>query len=206
MQASIKINTLQPVALLVLFVSSYIPLFLLVIFRQVTSNWSYFVWGGWSKQAILICCEKFGLSILLGIISLLGLLGLVLTIKKMKKNFPNGDNITVKTIQNRNGESIGYIATYIIPFLFQDFSNLYDSVAFIFLMCIIYRIYIHSSMIAINPVLCCRYLIYDISYEAFGCEHTGLLITNEKQLQENDKIKVYEVGYKLFFSQNGKQK
>ena len=206
MQASTKINTLRPVALLVLFVSSYIPLFFLVIFRQVTNNWNYLNWGGWSKHAIFVCCEKFGLSILLGIISAVGLLGLVFTFKRLQRNFPNGDNVIVKSIQNRNSESIGYIATYIIPFLFQNFSNLYDAAAFIFLMCIIYRIYIHSSMIAINPLLCCKYSIYDISYEAFGCERTGLLITDEKQLQENDIIKIYEIGYKLFFSKEENKK
>ena len=73
MQASTKINTLRPVALLVLFISSYIPLFFLVIFRQVTNNWNYLNWGGWSKHAIFVCCEKFGLSILLGMISAVGL-------------------------------------------------------------------------------------------------------------------------------------
>ncbi len=206
MQASTKINTLRPIALLVLFISSYIPLFCLVIFRQITSNCNYLNWGGWSKSALIICCEKFGLSILLGIISIVGLGGLFFTFKRLRKNFPNGDNVVVKSVQNRNSESIGYIATYIIPFLFQDFSNLYDAVAFIFLMCIIYRIYINSSMIAINPLLCCKYSIYDISYEAFGCERTGLLITAEKQLHENDMIKIYEIGYKLFFSKEENKK
>lgn len=206
MSASAKINTLQPIALLVLFVSSYVPLFCLVIFRQVSSNWSFFNWGGVSRQSIFICFEKFGLSIILGFVSLLGLLGLALTLRKLNKNFPNGNHVVVKNIQNRNSESIAYIATYIIPFLFQDFSNLYDSFSFIFLMCIIYRIYINSNMIAINPLLCCRYSIYEISYETSGVERTGMLITNEKQLLELDRIKIYEIGYKLFFSKGNNPK
>jgi len=206
MQASTKINTLQPAALLVLFITSYIPLFVLVIFRQVTNNWDYLNWDGLSKHAVYLCCEKFGLSILLCVISIGGLIGLWLTMGKLNVNFPNGDNVTIKSIQNRNGDSIGYIATYIIPFLFQDFSKLYDSVAFIFLMCIIYRIYIHSSMIAINPLLCCKYSIYDISYDAFGTTRTCLLITTDKQLQENANVKIYELGYKLFFSKKDDKK
>jgi len=200
MSASTRINTLQPIALLVLFISSYIPLFCLVMFRQVSNNWLFLNWGGLSRQSVFICIEKFGLSIFLGFVSLLGLFGLILTLKKLNKNFPNGNYVVVKNIQNRNSESIGYIATYIIPFLFQDFSNLYDAFSFLFLICIIYRIYIHSNMIAINPLLCCRYSIYEISYQASGIERTGMLITSEKQLLELEKIKIYEIGYKLFFS------
>lgn len=206
MSASTRINTLQPIALLVLFISSYIPLFCLVIFRQVSNNWLFLNWAGLSRQSIFTCLEKFGLSIFLSIVSLLGLLGLILTLKKLNKNFPNGDYVVIKNIQNRNSESIGYIATYIIPFLFQDFSSLYDAFSFIFLMCIIYRIYIHSNMIAINPLLCCKYSIYEISYETSETERTGMLITNEKQLLELDKIKMYEIGYKLFFSKENNQK
>ena len=164
---------------------------MLVVFKQVVDNSDYLHWKGFSKEAIMVFVGKFGLSAFLIVISLAGALGLFFTLKNLQQNLPNGDNVTVIDIQNRNGESVGYIATYIIPFLFQDFNSIYGVASFIFLMIIIYRIYIHSNMILINPVLSYKYAIYELSYKINEKEKTGLLISTDKQLQEDTTIKEY---------------
>lgn len=43
---STKNNNLKPFVLLALFITSYIPLFVLIIIRQISENWQYMHWGG----------------------------------------------------------------------------------------------------------------------------------------------------------------
>lgn len=105
-------------------------------------------------------------------------------------------------IKNKNSESIGYIATYIIPFLFQSLNGWYEGISILFLMGIIYRIYINSSMILINPILSCKYSIYDIEYSKNKKIKNGFIISKNNSLQDEDKIKLYEIGNKLFFAIN----
>lgn len=197
---NITTNNLKPFALIVLFLTSYLPLFMLIMIRQISNNKAYLVFGGINKQSIMIFIEKFGLSAVLGIISIFSLIGLKILLANLHKNADNGDYVTVSSLQNRNSEAIGYIATYIVPFVFSDFSSIFDIFLMIFIMLIIYRIYIYSNMIAINPILNFKYSIYEISYKDKIVDRSCVVISDNRELQENDKIKIYEIGYKIFFS------
>lgn len=194
-------NDFKKMSQLVLFVTSYIPLFVLIILKQMSEKESFLFWGGLNIDAIILCLQKFGLSLFVFLISVFGLLGSILTFKKLEKDSKNGDNVTIINIDNKNSESAGYIATYIVPFLSHSFDGWYELVAFIFLMIIIYNIYINSNMILINPILNFKYLIFKIEYqEPNGKAKNGLIITKDKYLIEDMKIKIYPIGYKLFYA------
>lgn len=196
-----KKNNLNKYAQFVLFASSYIPLFILIVFKQISENISSLHWGGLNVDAISICLQKFGLSIFVVVIAAIGYIGYKLTFQKLEEDSPNGDNVTIVKIDNKNNESIGYIATYIVPFLFQSFNGWYAPCALIFLMTIIYRIYINSNLILINPVLSFRYSLFEIEYRRQdGKIKNGLIIIKEKYIDEEDKIKIYEIGFKLFYA------
>ncbi len=198
----VNINKLYGISEFVLFATSYIPLFLLIIFKQISRNSEFLHWGGWSKKTMFIFFEKFGFSSLLIILSIFSLWGCKLLFSNLKKNIDNGENIILKDIKNRNGESIGYIATYIIPFVFQNFNSYYEIFAFLFLMVIIYRIYVNSNLLLINPILSFKYSIFEIEYEEQnGRSRSGLIIIHNKYLKEDTIIKIYPIGYKLFFAE-----
>jgi hypothetical protein len=198
-----KVNNLQNIAQFVLFITSYIPLFLLVVFKQIFDNFAFLVWGGFNWSAILLCIEKFGLSMILTVIVTIGYYGYLITFDNLEKVATNGDNVTVLNVNNKNSESVGYIATYIIPFLFQGFNGWYELLAFAFMMLIIYRIYINSNLILINPVLSFKYSIYEIEYQQQnGKFKNGLVISKNKYLEEDCIIKLYEIGFKLFYVKN----
>ena len=110
--------------------------------------------------------------------------------------------VIVKNVKNKNSEAIGYIATYLIPFLFQSFDGWYECFSVLFLLFIIYRIYINSSLLLINPLLSIKFAIYEIEYMQNSKLKTGLIISKEKSLQDDSEIKLYEIGHKLFFSIN----
>lgn len=195
-------NDLKKGAKFALFVSSYLPLFILIIFKQFSDNYKYLHWGGLSIDSIKIFLSSFGLSSVLTLASILGVIGLYNTLKNIDDVSENGFNTQIIDIKNKNSESIGYIATYIIPFLFQNLNGWYEGVSILFLTGIIYRIYINSSMILINPILSCKYSIYDIEYSKNEKIKNGFIISKDNSLQDEDKIKLYEIGNKLFFAIN----
>ena len=69
-------NNFKQGALLVLFVTSYIPLFMLIIIRQLSINKDYLYFQTPSKESLYCLISKFGFSICLMTISLVGLIGL----------------------------------------------------------------------------------------------------------------------------------
>ncbi|WKK81295.2 hypothetical protein [Marivirga arenosa] len=144
--------------------------------------------------------EKFGLSILLLVLGTYGYLGAIITLSNIHKASKNGFPTKISKIENKNSESIGYIATYIIPFAFQSFNNWLDLVSICFIIFIIYRVYINSSLLLINPVLNLRYSIFEFEYMEGEKIRNGILISKEKDLQEDDSIKLYSIGNKMFYS------
>jgi len=195
-----KVNDLRKEAQFVLFATSYLPLFILIILKQLSENYSYLHWGGFNVDAILLCIQNFGLSIFLILFSSIGIVGCKFLLQNLEKLSPNGENVTVSKIDNKNSESIGYIATYIVPFLFQSFNGWYELVALLFLLVIIYRIYINSNLILINPILSFKYSLFEFEYkQQNGKMKNGLIISKCRYLEEDSIIKIYEMGFKLFY-------
>ena len=200
-----KINSLHGLAQFALFVSSYLPLFILIIARQVSENMDSFHWAGFTSEGLKTLILKFGLSLVLTIASLIGLFGYVQTLGNIEEVAKNGYPVKVKDVKNKNSESIGYIATYIIPFLFQSFNGWFECLSVLFLMAIIYRIYINSSLLLINPLLSFRFAIYEIEYIENDKTKNGLIISRDKYLQDDSDIKIYEIGHKLYFATTNTQ-
>lgn len=191
------------IAEFVLFITSYIPLFILLIFKQVSENFEYLHLGGFTIESLVTFFKKFGFSSFLIIISIFSLIGCYLLFYNFNKNINNGENVTLIDVKNRNSESIGYIATYIIPFISQSFNTWYEIFAFLFLMLIIYRIYINSSLLLINPILSFIYSIYEVEYEEQnGKKRNGLIIIKDKYAEEETIVTIYSIGHKLFFAKN----
>ncbi len=195
-----NINKLHGLAQFTLFVSSYLPLFILIIVKQLSSNYKFLHWAGFTIAGLKIFASNFALSTFLIIISIVGLIGYWKTLSNIEEVAKNGLPISVTDIKNKNSEAIGYIATYLIPFLFQSFDGWYECLAVIFLMTIIYRIYINSSLLLINPLLSFMYSIYEIEYLVNSKKKNGLIISKNKYLQDDANIKIYEIGHKLYFA------
>ncbi|NTW34336.1 MAG: hypothetical protein HGB12_17240 [Bacteroidetes bacterium] len=194
-----QINSLHGLAQFTLFVSSYLPLFILIIIRQFSENIDFLNWAGLTFDGVCLFFSKFGLAIILLIIGIIGWFGYSKTLGNIQEVAKNGYPVTVKDVKNKNSEAIGYIATYIIPFLFQSFNGWYECFSILFLLTVIYKIYINSSLILINPLLSFKYAIYEIEYTENGKTKNGLIISTDKYLQDDARIKIYEIGHKLYF-------
>lgn len=195
-----KVNELIGPTKFFLFVTSYIPLFLCIILRQCYFNRGYLNWGGLNWESLATFIKSFGLSTFLFAIILLSIIIFPRFLKQLHNDSKNGDNVRVTRVSNRNSDALGYIATYIFPFLFQSFSNLSEWGPLLILLLVIYPIYTSSSLLMINPVLCWWYSIYEITFtKKDGRSATGLVISRDKYIFEEDSIKIYSIGYNLYF-------
>ena len=59
-----------------LFSTSYFPLFLLIIVKQVSQNFEFLYWGELNTDALKIFFLNFGISTILILISIYGLIGI----------------------------------------------------------------------------------------------------------------------------------
>lgn len=196
-------NGLRHGALFSLYVTSYIPLFLIVIMKQVRENWEFLHWSGMTKAGICCFFSKFGMSCLLGVLSVIGVIGIFVLIHNLKANLHNGRVVTVVKISNRNSEAIGYIATYIVPFMASDLSSLFECGIFLIVMGLIYMIYTNSNMILINPLLNIWFSLLEVEYKIVGDKtdemHDALIITDTKDFKEKVNYDIYQIGFKLFY-------
>jgi len=186
-----------------LFISSYFPLFLIIIIRQIEQNINFLVFGGINLHAIKLLLSKFGITIILSFILLFGLIGIYIFINNMKKLVQNNyyELVAVK-IQNKNTESIGYIATYLLPFVFQTYTTLLDIIQVILLLSVMYVIYSHSTLIVVNPLLNLKYSLYEIEYyntKSPEVIRNGIFIIDCHYLENGDTIKAKDMNRKVFF-------
>jgi hypothetical protein len=192
-------NEFTGLAPLVLFLSSYMPLFVLIIARQCITNAAYMHWAGFSIDAVFYLIKYFGVSLLCTFFVTFGLYGTYMTFKRLHKKVENGNVVTVSEVTSINDEPLAYMATYIIPILFQDYSNLTDCLTLFVLFYVVYRLYIRSRLILVNPILNLKYSIYSFKYKDGDIERQGILISKNKSIYEDENVKIYSVGYQLFY-------
>jgi len=184
-----------------LFATSYTPLFGLIAFKQLNDNPDFLHWGGLSLVGLKTWVTNYLLSTILLILIALSLLGLIYFLRLLRqRTVDNGNPIRLVAVRNRNSEAIGYIGSYIIPFLFQSYKTLYENAATVLLLGLVYQIYIHSTLLLINPLLTLRYSLYEVDFkDASAVPKTGMLIINNRYLEADDLIRIYPVGPRLYF-------
>ena len=197
----VRATELYGVAKFALFATSYSTLFLLIIIKQVYDNYSFLNFGGFNTDALSCFFSKFFVTTLLLVVIFFGIIGCYLLFSNLSKK--KGDYVTVTDVNNRNSESVGYIATYIIPFVFQNFGSFYEIFSIIFILVIIYTSYVNSNMLLINPVLnIFKYSLYEIHYCHNGIDKSGLIITKDAAIEEGENIRISTIGFKLYYMNN----
>lgn len=182
---------------LVLYSSSYLPLSLLLLIRNcIIEKISI-------TKLIKISLIQGSLYILTTFVllcmSILGSLGLWCFIKQMKKDVNNGFPYKVVEVYSKKAETIGYIATYIIPFAFQSYHSTFEYIALLLFLGLTFTIYRDSTLLTINPILSLYYSIFEVRFIENDAKKTGIIIIRDNDLTEEDKIILYRIGNKLYF-------
>ncbi len=186
-------------ALLVLFLTSYIPLFVLLILRQIKQNQSLLYFGGFNSESMNVFLTAFGLSLFLTLLILYGLFGLHFFLRNLQAQVNDGNKVKITEVENKNTDAIAYISTYIVPFIFSDTKDFFDLVSILIVLLFIYFIYTRSSMIVINPILNTKYTVYNITYETKGKRKKGMLISQNNNLETDDEIKINQLTHNMFY-------
>ncbi len=190
---------LNKIAVLVLFITSYIPLFGLLILRQIKQNIEYLNFGNFNQESILLAFRKFGLSGFLLLLAILGFIGLKFLLKNLDTKKANGELVKIIEVENKNSETISYISTYIVPFIFQDTNNLFDITSIFIVLVIIFFIYSKSNMIVVNPILSITHTLYQVDYNKKGKTKKGLLITKEEDLESGKEVKINLITKNIYY-------
>lgn len=188
-----KKASLTNTSLVVLFLTSYIPLFGLLILRQIKQNREFLNFGGFNSDATTTAFSKFGLSFFLIGLSTFGIIGVRLLLSNFKRKINNGQIVKIKEVENKNSEAIGYISTYIVPFIFQDTNDFFDLTSILIVLVIIFVIYTKSNMVVINPILNITHSLFQIEYIYNGKSKKTLLITEKGEIEEGEEIKINQI-------------
>lgn len=155
---------LQNVFRFLLFLSSYIPLFIILLLKNI---------------------NNIRLSLILVLISILPLFVIRRYINIPLKREAN-DTINISKISYKGSEVLNYIVSYIIPFISfnsdiitKDGINVPNLLVFIILLLVICNLYMSSNLYYINPILT---LFYDIHSAESNNGDVLVLITEKNAI------------------------
>lgn len=143
----------------VLFLSSYSPLYLIVALRAHDAEYVVF-------QYEMPASEIFGVQL-----SLLSVVAIVLTVVSVAflwamlwtRRTRQGQQDSIEQYWNRSDMFTEYLLVYVFPFVVFDFADLFDVAAFGVLFLTVAAIVIRSNRLYINPVLVFfRYRVYEV--------------------------------------------
>lgn len=150
-----------------LFFCSYFPLLLIVCVLQ------YDVWPWW----VIAMLGAFGVGILLFTCVYFSWVRHKAYVEQRK----------VTSFTRHDSEVMGYIASYLVPFVTFPLSNLKQIIALLLFVGVLLVIYVHSNMIYINPVLSLvGYRLYEIEIEQSQRSHYYIA---RKPLERNREIR-----------------
>lgn len=154
------------IARLLLFASSYSPLLLLVGIRHDPGK----------GQLIWIGC------------AILGAAALVVVLLAARRVIARDRLFTA--IDDRGGDSAGYLATYLLPFLTVGDANARDITSYVIFILIVGTIYVRSSLLSINPLV---YIFGRRIVSATVADGTTILVICKAKPAQGVPVKVRSV-------------
>jgi len=159
---------------LILFLSSYLPLWLIFAVQFYAKANKPVAWIAFS--AALVC--------------LIGLLGYL----HFAKNI-NPVPLKIAGLNRRDGEAMSYIVSYLLPFIALPSSNTGDLISLGIFIGVLAVLYVNSDMIHINPVLnLMGWHIYEVEKDS-GQICTVIL---KQKLRVSQEIQAGQIGDDLF--------
>jgi len=102
----------------------------------------------------------------------------------------------ITALQRRDGDVMGYIASYLLPFVAIPFGGWQQAVALLIFVVVLGIVYVNSNMIHINPMLnLIGYHVYEITLEHSEAPHS--LITR-RRIAAGETIHLIDIGDGIF--------
>ena len=190
----------NPIVPICFFLSSYMPLFLILSIKEIKKHFDYLHFGGFNREGFYNFFKFFLFPSIFIFLSVIALIGTYFTIKHLIKDSVNGKYVTIKTCKNNSSDFITYFSSYLFPLFFQNFQDWIDIFAVSMFIFFIFRVYLKSTIMMINPILSIfNYRVYEISFISEDkIERTGSVLT-KTILEENELSKIYQFGNQVYF-------
>lgn len=159
---------------IILFFSSYLPLWLIFAVQFYTKN---------NKTGAIVSVS----------IALMCMTGLSVYLRYSKRLNP----VPLKIIRlnRKDGEAMSYIVSYLLPFVALPSGTVGDLVSLALFICVLAVLYVNSDMIHINPVLnLMGWHLYEIEKES----GTICMVMSKNKLRNNTEIEAGQIGEDLF--------
>jgi len=201
-------NIISIIVKLILFLSSYIPLILIIILQMLrlsldnlktplslslhnTKTWNN-IWN-----------LKYIYPIFLLIVISIALIILLKIVLHCTKDPNLTTDIDIQEVNNMNSNYItNYFSVYIFPFITLNMTSLDGVGTVIILTVIIGYVYIKNDILYINPILniIFKYNIYSIEIKENSKLIEIVLLSKKKrtELKINPNISAYRIGYNVF--------
>lgn len=177
---------------ILLFFSAYTPLFVLLLLKLCSqiSQWFQNIPTDSSIQPVFYffptLTELIVFSVLIIIITLPNIVLRKIISETRETNNPLF--VKISQIKELNHIYIGYLMSYVIPFLSFNFTDLFDITAIILLLALVCFIYINSNLLYVNVMFSIfHYNLFKIT-DSENNEYR--LITNNKDLALNKEIRI----------------
>lgn len=155
---------------LILFLSSYAPLFLILAVRSWVQN--RYVSAGFAGVAIISM--------------------LVLAAFLRQARTLGADKVMIASVISRDGDAMSYIVTYLLPFLAVKLNEADDVISLAIVFLVIGVLYVNSNMIYTNPVLnIAGYHIFEVQDEE---GKTTALICKRTYVRTGSELDVVSLG------------
>lgn len=107
-------------------------------------------------------------------------------------------------LHTRDGETMSYIASYIIPFVAIPFGGWQQALALLIFVLVLGIVYVNSNMIHINPMLnLMGYHLYEITVEHSGEPYS--LITR-RRIERGETLRLVDIGSGIFLEKGTHKK
>lgn len=173
---------------IVLFISSYIPLYILMVLKNILercTNKGRFLNLGYKIKNIALFDEINDWAIV--VLSVLTIFSLLYLKNKIRNTYGEVYYKINKVSDETSNNYFNYISVYLLSCLGLSLNNIVDVFIFVFLMILVGYIYITNDMIYLNPTLnMMKYNVYSVELVA---EATDTVVSSIVIAKRGIKIK-----------------
>lgn len=160
-------------ARLVLFLSSYVPLW--VIFAIVT------------REKNVYACVAFIL------VSIFSVIGTFIFFSFVQKLAPVSHKVV--QITRKDSDTMSYIASYVVPFAATTLTDVNQAFALAIFLGVLGIVYVNSGMIHVNPLLSAAgYNLYEVE----SADGTPSVVLTRKRIKRGDNLSIIDIGDDVF--------
>jgi len=172
----------------ILYISSYIPLFFILIINNIIVVY---------EKMIANEPYKNNLYISVGIVVVISLSYLLLRVVLKAAN-TNNESITINNISKSNDSILGYLFSYLVPFMLINTSDIREIITFALVFIVMGIICVENELVYINPTL------YLLRYNIYLLDQNVVLISKKDRsnIIRRNRINCAQLSNKVYLDLN----